>query len=410
MSGDADDLRRLSAVQIAEGVNAGGLDARDVALAHLQAAAAAKNLNAYITLTTDRALRRSHRAHGPLAGVPMAVKDLLEIRGTRTTFGSRLFADHISTYTATVVQRLERAGAILIGKANLHEFAWGLTSQNEHWGDVANPTFPGFTPGGSSGGSAAAVAAHMATIGVGTDTGGSVRVPAAACRLIGFKPRQGSVPMRGVLPLAPSFDTVGTICRSVDDCRLVASVMSGRDLLILPVRGLRVGILGEGVPSPVLAEVGLRSEALQLPQAASDPSTIFIAECAFTHRDTFPRHRMKYGRAARKKWSAARRIRAVDFLLAKEALAEWRRQVDGMRFDVLVSRVLGLPLPAADVDEASIRREFGRYARVANFLGWASLAYGDLMISGPNESVVMSIGLALERAGVPLPEPIFDRV
>ena len=245
---------------------------------------------------------------------------------------------------------------------------------------------------------------------VGTDTGGSVRVPAAACRVVGFKPRLGSVPMRGVLPLAPSFDTVGPICRSVSDCRLVASVMLGRDLPTRPIDELRAGIIDPGVPQSVLTEVGLRGEPLLLPEATSDLGTVFMAECAFSHRDTFPRHKAKYGRAARQKWSAAGRVRALDFLLAMRALALWRRQVQAMNVDVLVSRVLGLPLPKADVDEATIRREFGAHARIANFLGWASLAYGDLMISGPDEAAVLSVGLALEEAGVPLPEPIFDRV
>jgi aspartyl-tRNA(Asn)/glutamyl-tRNA(Gln) amidotransferase subunit A len=407
----ADELRRLGAAEIAAAVRADRVSEREVAEAHLAAGVASKQLNAFITLTPER-IGRNPRRHEDdrLAGVPVAVKDLIEVRGTRTTYGSRLYAEHISTSTAPVVARLQRAGAFVIGKTNLHEFAWGLTSQNEHWGDVRNPLYPGHTPGGSSGGSAAAVAAGLAPLALGTDTGGSVRVPAAACGLVGFKPSRGLISMAGIRPLAPSFDTVGPIARSVADCWLAGELMAGRRLPRHPFRGLRAGVIEDLPHREALHHLGLRLATVALPEPTADLAICFMAECAFSHRDTFPRLASRYGRAAREKWSTALRVRASDYLAARLALRRWRAEVSRLGIDLLVSRVLGRPLPLQDVDEADIRTEFGRHARLANWLGWASLAYGDLMISAPDDATVLSVGLALEQAGLPLAEPIFDRV
>jgi aspartyl-tRNA(Asn)/glutamyl-tRNA(Gln) amidotransferase subunit A len=407
----ADELRHLGAAEIAAAVGAKRVSEREVGEAHLAAAVASTELNAFITLTPERIGRRPRRQRGDrLAGVPLAVKDLIEVRGTRTTYGSRLYAEHVSASTATVVARLQRAGAVVIGKTNLHEFAWGLTSQNEHWGDVRNPRYPGHTPGGSSGGSAAAVAAGLAPLALGTDTGGSVRVPAAACGLVGFKPSRGLISMAGIRPLAPSFDTVGPIARSVADCWLAGELMAGRPIPRHLPSGLRAGVIEDPPHREALHHLGLRLATVTLPEPTADPAMYFMAECAFSHRDTFPRLASRYGRAACAKWSTALRVRASDYLAARLALHRWRLEVSGLGIDLLVSRVLGMPLPLRDVDEAGIRAEFGRHARLANWLGWASLAYGDLMISAPADATVLSVGLALEQAGLPLAEPIFDRV
>ena len=151
-------------------------------------------------------------------GARLAVKDLFDTAGIRTTYGSAVFADHVPTETAEAVARLERAGYVSVGKANLHEFAYGVTSQNAHYGTVPNPRAPGRTAGGSSGGSAAAVVAGLADVALGTDSGGSIRIPAACCGIVGFKPTYGLVPDDGVFPLAPSFDHVGPIAADVGAC------------------------------------------------------------------------------------------------------------------------------------------------------------------------------------------------
>jgi hypothetical protein len=154
---------------------------------------------------------------GPLHGKRLLVKDLIDTAGIRTTYGSQIYADHVPVRTAVAVERLVAAGAVVVGKANLHEFAWGVTSQNPWYGTVRNPTHPGRTTGGSSGGNAAALAAGLCDLGLGTDTGCSVRLPAACCGVVGLKPAWGRIPTEGVFPLCPTFDTVGPMATSVAD-------------------------------------------------------------------------------------------------------------------------------------------------------------------------------------------------
>src|ERR671930_1506829 len=158
------------------------------------------------------------RPDRPGEGIPLAVKDLFDTAGLTTTYGSALFADHVPEETAEVVRRLEAAGYANLGKTNLHEFAYGVTSENPHFGTVPNPLREGRIAGGSSGGSAAALAAGLADAALGTDSGGSIRIPAACCRIVGFKPSYGLVPLEGCFPLAPSFDHAGPIGRDVGGC------------------------------------------------------------------------------------------------------------------------------------------------------------------------------------------------
>ncbi|HZC29162.1 MAG TPA: amidase [Gaiellaceae bacterium] len=159
-------------------------------------------------------------------GIRLAVKDLLDTEGVVTTYGSPIFADHVPARTAESVRRLEAAGYIDVGKTNLHEFAYGITSENPHFGTVPNPIAPGRIAGGSSGGSAAALAAGLADAALGTDSGGSIRIPAACCGVVGFKPTHDLVPTDGCFPLAPSFDTVGPMARTVEECEAMLGVLA----------------------------------------------------------------------------------------------------------------------------------------------------------------------------------------
>ena len=158
------------------------------------------------------------RPERPTAGIPVAVKDLLDTAGLATTYGSILFAEHVPARSAEAVLRLESAGYGVAGKTNLHEFAYGISSQNPHYGTVPNPTAPGRLAGGSSGGSAAAIAAGDVDLALGTDSGGSIRIPAAWCGIAGFKPTFDLVPTDGCFPLAPSYDHVGPMAATVDGC------------------------------------------------------------------------------------------------------------------------------------------------------------------------------------------------
>src|SRR6266568_5933342 len=197
-------------------------------------------LNAFITITRDEALttaremeaeQRRGKWRGPLHGVPIALKDNIDTAGIRTTGASELFKDRIPSEDAQVVRRLKYAGAILLGKTNLHEFAYGGSSSVSYFGPVHNPWALDRVPGGSSGGSAAATAASLCYGSLGTDTAGSVRIPACYCGIVGFKRTYGRVSNRGVVPLSWTLDHVGPLCRTVEDAALMLGVIAGYDEL-----------------------------------------------------------------------------------------------------------------------------------------------------------------------------------
>jgi aspartyl-tRNA(Asn)/glutamyl-tRNA(Gln) amidotransferase subunit A len=195
-------------------------------------------LNTFITVTADSARDTARAAEaaimaghylGPLQGIPVALKDLYATRGVATTYGSPLFANWVPDFDAAAVERLKRAGAVILGKTNLHELAYGTTSANAHYGAVHNPWRQDHHPGGSSGGSAAAVAAGLAFAATGSDTGASIRQPAACCGIVGIKPTFGRVSKFGALPLSWSQDHVGPLTRSVADAALLLQVLAGHD-------------------------------------------------------------------------------------------------------------------------------------------------------------------------------------
>ncbi len=197
-------------------------------------------LNAFITVMREAALERASELdrelagglyRGPLHGIPIAIKDLIHVRGVRTTAGSLVFKDFIAPETAEVVTRLEEAGAIVVGKTGLHELAYGITSNNAHFGPVRNPHDTDRIPGGSSGGSGAAVAAGIVPVALGTDTGGSIRIPASFCGCVGLKPTYGRVSKRGVLPLGFSLDHIGPLAATIDDAAITLNAIAGHDPL-----------------------------------------------------------------------------------------------------------------------------------------------------------------------------------
>ena len=196
------------------------------------------DINAFITVCAESARARAREVDycrmrgdpcGPLCGIPIALKDVFSTRGVRTTCGSPLFADHVPKIDSAVAARLEAAGAILIGKTGMHELAYGITSENPHFGTVQNPAAPGRIAGGSSGGSAASVASGMVMAAMGTDTGGSIRIPASYCGTVGLKPTSGRVSRYGVLPLDFSLDHMGPLTRSVRDAALLLNAIAGFD-------------------------------------------------------------------------------------------------------------------------------------------------------------------------------------
>lgn len=256
----ADAARRVKSGEVSP------VELVDAALVRIAAVNPA--LSAYITVFADEArqvakaaeiMARAGHDLGPLHGIPIALKDNVAVRGTRTTAGSKVLADWVPAQDATVTARLRQAGAILIGKTNMHEFAWGGTSDNPHYGTVRNPWNTDRFPAGSSGGSGAAVAARACYGAIGTDTGGSVRLPSAINGIVGIRPTYGRVSNHGIIPLAWSMDTAGPMTRTVEDCALMLGAIAGHDPkdpttarqpvadylagLGEDIRGLRIGIV-----------------------------------------------------------------------------------------------------------------------------------------------------------------------
>jgi aspartyl-tRNA(Asn)/glutamyl-tRNA(Gln) amidotransferase subunit A len=409
----------VSATEIASQVAARELRADEVVAAALERIAARPDLHAVITTCADEALERARAGvRGRLAGVPLLVKDLIDTAGVRTTYASSIYADHVPDRTAPAVEALEAEGAIVVGKANADEFAWGVCGQNVHYGDTVNPTAPDRVAGGSSSGNAAALAAGLVPLTLGTDTGGSVRLPAAACGVVGLKPAHGAVPVDGVFPLAPSFDTVGPMARTVADCALAHAILTGTAVPEPRLSGLRVGVLtaypdlGPATEVPArderalayagrLRELGAQVEEVYLPVPESDTWAVFYAEAAAGHARTFPSRRDEYGPLIRAKLDHASTIDPDDVARGRRALRAWREvAARESAVDLVLSPALGFSeLPAAGVDELGVRLPFSAYTRAFSYLGWPAIAIGELQLAGRDPAVVIGAALALEREG-----------
>ena len=233
-----EDLTTLGIAETAALFRSKRISPRELVAAHLERAALDPEVNAIATLTEHRAHADAERAErelasgydrGPLHGIPVTLKDNIDVADVRTTAGSRLYADRVPTIDSAVAARLREAGAVIIGKANMHELALGVQTNNELFGQTRNPWDTARIPGGSSGGSAAAVAAGIGLASIGTDSGGSVRVPAALCGLVGLKPTYGRVSNAGIIPNYPSFDCAGPIARTAKDAAFVLSAIAGYD-------------------------------------------------------------------------------------------------------------------------------------------------------------------------------------
>lgn len=323
------DIDALSAAQIAAGVAAGDFSAREVAQAALANVESREgDVHAFLEVSSDLALQAADaidakRAAGeqlpPMAGVPCAFKDNMHLVGTRCTCASRMLENYQSTFTATAVQRMLDAGCIPVGKTNMDEFAFGSSTESSAFGPTCNPRDLGCVPGGSSGGSAAAVAAGMTTVTLGSDTGGSIRQPAAFCGVVGMKPTYGMVSRYGVVAFGSSLDQVGPFGRTVEDVALSMNALAGRDLrdctsqpwntdflthLHDGVAGKRIGVIpslthAEGVSAEVseaieaaaanLASAGAELVEVELPNAAAAISAYYVlAPCeAFSNLARF---------------------------------------------------------------------------------------------------------------------------
>ena len=355
-------------------------------------------------------------------GIRLAVKDLFDTAGLVTTYGSAIFADHVPDETAEAVLRLEAAGYTNVGKTNLHEFAYGVTSENPHFGVVPNPLAPDRVAGGSSGGSAAAVAAGLADVGLGTDSGGSIRIPAACCGVVGFKPTYGLVPLDGCFPLASTFDHAGPIGPDVASCvEALRHLAPGFEPTEVDLDDLSVGIawletadrlVRERVSAAAQRFPG--SRRIELPRHDDDVYVLFKREVADVHRELFAEHADFYGEDVRIKVESCLAVTDAEAASAAGARERWREEaeaaLDGL--DLLLTPTLGVVAPRRnrggpgdlDVRERLIRNTFP-----FNALGWPALALpcgaaedglpASIQIAGrPGaDALVIAAGASLER-------------
>ncbi|HTS26263.1 MAG TPA: amidase [Bryobacteraceae bacterium] len=422
-------------------------------------------LRAFITVTAQIALQQARQAdaelavgrdRGPLHGIPIAVKDLFLTRGVRTTAGSRLYEDFVPHHDAAVVEKLEAAGAVMVGKLNMHELAYGITSANPHFGAVRNPWKLAHSPGGSSGGSGAAVAAGLVFAAMGSDTGGSIRIPASFCGTVGLKPTYGRVSRYGVLPLGYTLDHMGPLTRSVRDAAILLNAIAGHDprdhtssrrpvIDYVPdencsIRGLRIGFpenfyferLDGDVDSAVggaaarAGALGAVVKALRVPDIGelnSVARVILLAEASAV-LDPRADQRQSIGADVLALLDQGRLLPAPDYVNAQRLRRKMRREFEKVWSEVDCLLVPATPNTAPETGartvklggfEEEVRLATTRLVRGINALGYPALSMPcglsasglpvGLQIVGPAfaEALILRIGAALEDGGVGIP-------
>jgi aspartyl-tRNA(Asn)/glutamyl-tRNA(Gln) amidotransferase subunit A len=361
----------------------------------------------------------------PGAGATLAVKDLFDTVGVRTTYGSAVFADHVPDTTASAVLRLEAAGYRSVGKANLHEFAWGITSENPHYGTVPNPAAPGRVAGGSSGGCAAALAAGLVEAALGSDSGGSVRIPAACCGVTGFKPTYGLVPIDGCFPLAPSYDHVGPMARDVDVCeRMMGVLADGFEAAALDsLADLRVGVAWTERADPLVRRSVERAAALLPSRRQLDlpfPEGVYPAfarEAATVHGELFAAHRDLYGENVARKVAWALKVADDAVEAAIAARERYRDRMATLMADVDIVATPTIPMvaPPQGIGDLALRERMIELTLPWNTIGAPALALpcgtaedglpASIQLIGKpgDDAIVLAAGRLLERALAALP-------
>ncbi|HWU89639.1 MAG TPA: amidase [Kofleriaceae bacterium] len=392
----ADELARMTLRQASEALRSrrvSSLELTEACLARIDAHQA--SLNAFITVTADRARARARAmddelragtSRGPLHGVPISLKDNIDTAGVRTTGASALFADRVPSEDAEVVKKLLAAGVVVLGKTNLDEFAAGGSTTTTYYGPAHNPWRLDRSTGGSSGGSAAAVAAQLCYGSIGTDTGGSVRIPSSCCGIVGLKPTYGRVSNRGVIPFIPTRDHVGPLGRTVEDVALLLQAIAGYDAadvtsedapvpdfiagMQAPVGGFRLGIvrthffdkLDPEVAAAVEAAIGvLRRLApnvreVELPAQNAIPN-LGMAETYAYHAPWFTRTPSLYQTTMRRRLEAAAKISAADYHHDLQETARLRRAIREVFHDVDLLITPTLKIPARTIADAIARAE-----------------------------------------------------
>ena len=387
---DADDLCFASIAEISELISSGEVSPVDLIDAHLARIEQTDGrLNSFVTLLGDEAVAAAANAENaiqsgnylrPLHGIPIGLKDLYDTRGVRTAVGSRILRERVPDADAAVTERFKEAGAIIVGKLQMHEFALGATSENPHDGPAHNPWDTDRMTGGSSGGSGAAVAAGQVMGALGSDTGGSIRIPAALCGIVGLKPTFGRVSRRGVYPLCWSLDTVGPMTRTVHDAALILNAIAGHDSrdpsssdtpvedftasLDQGVRGLRIGVPQEffyDVIDPevreavsraalVFEELGASVDEVSIPvleHSLAISNTILLAEAAEVHIDHLRERPDDIGDDVRARFALGAMTPATEYIKAQRARGAYNRSMGETmeRYDLLLAPTMAIGAP-----------------------------------------------------------------
>jgi aspartyl-tRNA(Asn)/glutamyl-tRNA(Gln) amidotransferase subunit A len=379
-------------------------------------------LNAFITVTADTALERAEEMdreiadgglRGPLHGIPIAHKDNVSTRGVLTTSGSKIFADNVPEVDAEIVQRLEFAGAVIVGKTGLHELAYGITCANPHYGAIRNPHDPARIPGGSSGGSAVAVADGMCFLATGTDTGGSLRIPASFCGVVGVKPTYGLVSRQGIQPLGLTLDHVGPLAATVRDAASALSWMTGHKFEIErepSLAGLMIGLPENFFFDDIDPEVshavkhaadafiraGAHIEHVTVPDMEllnTVGRTILLAEASAIF-EPYLGQRADFGEDVLALLDQGRGLPATAYINAQRLRREMIESFEGLLKTVDLLLTPTTPMPAPRIDEAAeIRLAVTRLVRGFNVIGFPALS----MPCGKTQSG-LPIGLQLIAA------------
>lgn len=401
----------------------------------------ADETNAFITVTGERALKEARRAEreilageyrGPLHGVPVALKDLVLTRGVRTTMGSAFFEDYVPDHSATVALKLEEAGAVMVGKTNTHEFAYGPTGDLSHFGPTRNPHDPSRMTGGSSGGSGAAVATNLCYGAIGSDTGGSIRIPAALCGVVGMKPTFGRVSKHGVFPLAWTLDHVGPLTRTVEDNALFLNAIAGHDpadpysadrpaedFIRELERGVRGGVIGipkefyfEHVDSEVDARVreaievfgnlGAEVREVEIPnlwETLKAQRLTLAAEAYAVHEERLTSEPEKFDDQGAQRLRSGEGLRAYRYANAQQRRLEAREEFGRALETVDVLLVPAVPILAPHIGERetniggyeeAVYSALTRLTGPTNFTGHPSLC-----VPGGSPAAGLPVGLQL---------------
>ena len=387
-------------------------------------------LNAFITITGDLALQQARQAdaelvqgldRGPLHGIPYALKDVFSTRGVRTTLGSKIFADHVPDHDSAVFERLTAAGAVLTGKTGMQEFAYGITCNNPHFGAVRNPHDPERIPGGSSGGSGVAVAAGMVFFAMGSDTGGSIRNPAAFCGCVGLKPTSGRVSRYGVMPLDFSLDHMGPLTRTPRDAGLVLNAISGADVRDdtssrhpladyvsgrASLAGVRIGLpenfFNERISPEVAAAfdaavaraeaAGARLVKIRVPDpgAINVISRVILMSEASALMEPYLHRRGDFGADVLALFDQGRLLSATDYVNAQRLRRVYQREWAGLWDDIDCIFTPTAPIVAPKIGEThvdvggvmeDVRLASTRFVRSINVLGMPAISI-PLPVSG----------------------------